>query len=131
VGQKRLKNQSRASVIKLAMIVLSGVATILLGLQIAGFEPMFNNIAFVLTSIVTLLTAIEPFFNYRALWVEHELAKAQFHRLKDEVEFYIAGTTPDSLSMEKLDYFHQKYQDIWNRLSNSWIDHRQSNRHNI
>jgi len=131
VGQKRTRNQRRASFIKILMITFSSVATILLGLQMSGFEPIFGNIAFVLTSTVTFLTAIEPFFNYRALWVEHEQAKWKFYRLKDELDFYLEGTKPENMSQDKLEDLHQRYQDIWNRLSSSWIDHRQSNRFSI
>ena len=131
VSQKRSRNQRRASFIKLVMIIFSSAATIILGLQLSGSRPLFNDIAFVLTSIVMFLTAIEPFFNYRALWVEHEQAKWKFHRLKDELEFYTSGTKPENIDSEKIEDFHMRYQEIWNRLSISWIEHRQSNRFNI
>lgn len=131
VAQKRLSNQRKATYLKILTLILSGSATILLGLQIAGLEKWFKDIAFVFASLVTLLTAAEPFFNYRAFWIEHERAKYRFHRLKDEFDFYLAGTTTDTLDPLRLEEFHQKYQEIWNELSENWLDQRQSNRYNI
>lgn len=127
----KLGNRKKASIIKVANIGLSGLATILLGIQIVGFDPIFRNIAFVLVSIVTLLNAAEPFFNFRAHWVESEIAKASFHRLKDDLEYYLAGTKTEDLSAEVLDDFHERMQAIWNRFGESWSEHRQSNRFNV
>jgi hypothetical protein len=105
-------------------IALSGLATILLGLQIVGFEKYFKEIAFVLGALVTLLNALEPFFNFRALWVEHERAQANFHRLKDKISFYLVGADAEKLSLEKLEDIHDEYQKIWIRLSSAWIEYR-------
>lgn len=122
--RKRRENQRRASYIKVSAILLSGLATLLLGLRIAGIEEHFGNIAFAFVALVTVLNALEPYFNFRALWVEHELAIARFHRLKDELNFYLAGTKPGKVQLERLSEIHKEYQEIWNNLADSWIRHR-------
>lgn len=129
---KGMKNtyQKRASYIKVISICLTGTATILLGLQISGFEPVFKDTAFVLGALVTLVNAFEPFFNYRALWIENEIGKAKFHRLKDDFDYYMAGTTPGNLNIQKLDEFQKQAQDIWTSLGSAWQEHRGSNRYN-
>src|ERR1035441_6763155 len=100
VQHNRTKNQNRASVIKVAIVSFSMLATILLGLQIGlRSEAYFKQIAFVSGAFVTALTALEPFFNFRALWVEHELALARFYRIKSGLEFYISGTKAEELSL--------------------------------
>lgn len=128
VGKKRNLNQRKATYVKFASIGFSGTATILLGLPVVGLEPTFRSIAFVLSALVTLLTAIEPFFNYRGLWVEHERARYRLHTLQDEFEFYMAGTEPDKISEKKLNEFHQKYLEIFIDLSTAWLEQRQGSR---
>src|SRR6187431_3059560 len=92
VNSARKTNRAKATGIKVSVLCLSGGATILLGLNIAtGAELQLKNIAFALTSMVTVLNALEPFFNYRALWVEHERAKARFNQLHDQIRFYKEG----------------------------------------
>lgn len=124
VRNNRRLNQRRASTIKITSILLSGVVTILLGLQFVGFEKYFKDIAFTFGAIVTLINALEPFFNFRALWVEHELALANLYGLKDELEFYLAGTSPQNINTDTLFEFHKKYREIWVSLSTAWIRYR-------
>ena len=127
---RRSQNQRKASWVKTATIILSGLATIFLGLQLSGLEKIFKEIAFVFSALVTLMTAIEPFFNWRALWVEHESALGDFHKLLDDLRYYLAGRSPEELEAKKMDSVYEDYQNVWKRVSDNWIGHRQSNRFN-
>jgi len=130
VRNDRHRNQRRASFIKMVSIVFSGSATILLGLQISGNPPLLKEIAFVLTALVTLFSSLEPFYNFRGLWVEDERAEYQFHRLLDRIEFYIAGLKSNQIDPKQINEFNRNYQEIWVRLSESQLEQRQSNRYN-
>jgi hypothetical protein len=123
---KMRKFRRRASVIKVATILLAGLGTILLGLQIAPNDGILKQIAFVLGAIVTMLTALEPFFNYRALWVEHELALAGFYRIRDELAFYLSGARAEDLDPKVLKKLHDQYQTVWEQLSSAWIGYRRA-----
>ncbi|MFM7235725.1 MAG: SLATT domain-containing protein [Cyanobium sp.] len=84
IRRKRKMNRQRATFIKLLILCLSGGATVLLGLDIGmNAQLPMKNLAFAFTASVTVLNALEPFFNYRALWVEHERANASLYQLKD------------------------------------------------
>ena len=96
----------------------------LLGLQIVGFAEYLKLAAFVFGSLANLLNALEPFFNYRVLWIEHEEAEGKLYRLKDEIEYYIVGTTSENIDLDMLDGFLKRYLEIWNKLSKAWIDNR-------
>lgn len=113
------ENRKRASLIKLTVTACSAFATILLELKLPNLESQFKDAAFVLTALVTLLNALEPFFNYRALWVEHETALWKFHRLRDKIEYYMAGRSPELVEAEDLN--SAEYQAIWDNLSQSWV----------
>ena len=126
VTRKCTLNRRKAALISVTAIIFSGAATILLGLSASGFEIYFKNIAFALTAIVTMLSAMEPFFNYRALWVEHEQAAAKFYRLLDAVNYYKLGKGPQQCHCETVDAFFMEYQQIWQELSDAWIKERKS-----
>lgn len=124
VRGNRQDNRRKASLIKLAATFCSAIATILLGLKVPNLESQFKDIAFVLTALITLLSALEPFFNFRALWVEHEIALWKFYRLRDRIDFYLAGYKPEKMSIDEINSFHAEFQTIWNDLSQSWINYR-------
>lgn len=128
VSKMKQGNKTRAAYIKIGTILLSGTATILLGLRIVGLDSIFKDTAFVLGAVVTLLNALEPFFNYRALWVESEKGKARFHRLKDDFDYYLIGTPPEKINRNVLNQFHKRNQEIWINLSGAWEEQRQSSR---
>ncbi len=123
-SMQKKQNKRRASVIKVSSILLAGSATILLGLQISGYEKYLKEIAFVLGALVTLLNAVEPFFNFRALWIEHEAALAKFYRLKSKIEFYLAGKETDKVNPEVIKQYYTEYDEIWSNSSRAWISHR-------
>ena len=83
-------------------------------------------VAFTLGAIVTVLNALEPFFNFRSLWVEHEEAVYRLYRLQDDFTFYLKGKQPKDLSQEKLEEFNQKYGQIWVDVSRRWLALRRS-----
>jgi hypothetical protein len=121
-------NRRKASYIKVVVTLFSATATILLGLQIANLDSLFKSIAFILTALVTTLSALEPFFNFRSLWVEHEIALWKFYRLRDKLEFYLAGISPEEANMDKINSFYNEFQSIWNDLSTSWVSYRKQDK---
>jgi hypothetical protein len=121
VGNKRKRNQHKATAVKVAILFMSGGATILLGLNLGSFaETPLKNTAFVLSSLVTVFNALEPFFNYRALWVEHERANAGFFQVKDRLEFYVAGRGDADLDVKEIDGFYADYERVWSTLNQAW-----------
>ncbi|MGD1927854.1 MAG: SLATT domain-containing protein [Leptolyngbyaceae cyanobacterium] len=124
----RRDNRKKASLIKLTATFFSATATVLLGLQVPNLESQFKDIAFVLTASITLLSALEPFFNFRALWVEHEIALWKFYRLRDKLDFFLAGNRPEKIDMNEINKFHAEFQSIWDDLSQSWINYRKQDK---
>jgi hypothetical protein len=109
-----------ATCIKLTTLAMSAAATIILGL-VELTTPV--AVAFVLTALVTLLSALEPYFNFRARWVLMEEGQHEFHRIKDDIEFAVAkagGRLPPG----EVDGYHRRLSEIWTYLSESWLDER-------
>ena len=108
----------RASVIKLLTLALSAASTIILGLRI------WANLAFALVALVTVMGAVESFFNWRSRWVLMEETQYRFQRLADDLEYLVASTAADDLTHDQLSSIFGRYQAIWDDLSRTWLEHR-------
>ncbi|WP_067521076.1 SLATT domain-containing protein [Alloactinosynnema sp. L-07] len=108
--------------VRLTTLVLSAASTIILGLQ--NLDP-WTGTAFSLIAVVTVVAALEPFFAWRSLWVLMEEASYRFHRLLDELEYYVAANEPDTLDIQRVREMHDEYQRIWEKLSSNWLKNRE------
>ena len=103
--------------VRLTTLVLSAASTIILGLQ--NLDP-WTGTAFSLVAVVTVVSALEPFFAWRSLWVLMEDASYRFHRLEDDLSYYIASTPAAEIDPERVREMFQRYQEIWDSLSSQW-----------
>ena len=124
VRWNRNYHRTRASRIRLWTLFLSTLVTVLLGVNLTVAATVLKQIAFVCGAAVTLLNALEPFFNYRALWVEHEEALAELYALNNDLRFYLAGRDLADVDENALAEFSARHNEIWHRLSVAWIGHR-------
>lgn len=109
--------------VRLTTLVLSAASTIILGLQ--NLDP-WTGTAFSLVAVVTVVSALEPFFAWRSLWVLMEEASYKFHRLQDDLGYYIASTPPEEVDPERVREMFQRYQEIWDGLSDRWLKFREN-----
>ncbi|MBW5484646.1 SLATT domain-containing protein [Streptomyces bambusae] len=120
-GSRKRRFGRSASVTKVATLVLSAASTVILGLQ--NLDP-WAGLALACVALVTLLGAVEPFFNWRSRSVLMEEAQYRFRRLADDLEYLVASTAADQLTFAQLDEIFGRYQAIWDDLSRSWLEHR-------
>lgn len=114
----------RSVTLRITLVAFSVASTIILGLR--RVDPSWTGTAFALVAVVTALSALEPFFAWRQLWVVMEEASYRFHRLGDELEFYVATAAPDQLDAQRLRDIFDEYQQIWDRLSTRWLSFRKA-----
>ncbi|MFI8916470.1 DUF4231 domain-containing protein [Streptomyces sp. NPDC053513] len=119
-GKKKRFSRS-AVVTKVATLVLSAASTVILGLQNLN---AWAGLALACVALVTLLGAVEPFFNWRSRWVLMEEAQYRFQRLADDLEYLVASTSADDLTFDQLNEIFDQYQAIWGDLSRTWLEHR-------
>lgn len=123
------RNQNRlfASLLRVATLVGSTLVTIFLGLTVSPSTTVdLKQSAFVIGALVTLLNALEPFFNFRSLWVEHDEALASFYQLHNDLVFFVTGAAVATISSEQLDAFRERHAEIWIRLSKKWLQFRRN-----
>jgi hypothetical protein len=112
------KSSSRT---KLTSLILAAASTVVLGIEAI---PARSAIALPLVATVTVLGALEAFFNWRSRWVLMEETQYRLNRLRDEIDYYLTVTPPDEVKREALDRFFADQQLIWNDVSRRWIEFR-------
>jgi hypothetical protein len=110
-----------SSGIKLLSLAISASATIILGLQNLS---LWAGLGFSLVALVTVINAIEPFFNWRSRWVLAEEAQYRFYRVRDDLEYLVATRPKEELQMEDLADLHERYQENWKYFSEEWLENR-------
>lgn len=122
------QNKARAAFVSIASVLFGAGVTIFLGLQIEGVETLFKNIALILGVLVTVVSGIDAFFNYRSLWVKQKVSLLELYSLRNEIEFYKVGFEEgDSMSERKVSGFFRDYQQIWEVSSEEWLRLRSEN----
>lgn len=121
--RKKRSFRGAASTVKLTSLALSAAATIILGLQNLG---TWAGLGFSLVAVTTVINAVEPFFNWRSRWVLMEEMQYRFYRLRDDLDYYLSKTPPDQVATEQLDHFFETYQELWNDVSQRWLEQRHS-----
>ncbi len=106
---------------KMLTLGLSAASTVILGLQSLNARA---DLALPFVALVTLLGAVEPFFNWRSRWVLMEEAQYRFQRLADDLEYLAASTAVDDLTFDQLGEVFDRYQTIWDDLGRTWLEHR-------
>jgi hypothetical protein len=86
IRRRRFRRGSIA--VRLLSLLLSGASTVILGLQNLTF---WASLAFSLVAVTTVLSAVEPFFNWRSRWVLMEDMQARLHRLDHELTYLVAN----------------------------------------
>ena len=107
--------------VKLASLILAALSTVVLGIEAI---PGRSWVALPLVAAVTVLSALETFFNWRSRWVLMEEAQYRLNRLRDEIDYYLTVTPPDAIEREMLDRFFADQQLIWNDVSRRWVEFR-------
>src|SRR5687768_7810859 len=64
--QRKRRFRSAASVTRMILLALSAASTVILGLQDLDF---WASLGFSLVALSTVVTAVEPFFNWRSRWI--------------------------------------------------------------
>jgi hypothetical protein len=123
VRSKKHRFRSSSSAVRAISLLLAVSSTIILGLQKLN---AWTGVAFSLIAIVTTVNSLEPFFAWRSRWIVMEAGQAEFYRLRDELTYYIASNKPEELDEARIRQFFDAYQQIWDQLSNRWMESRRA-----
>lgn len=110
---------------KYSTVVLSGLATVILGLNFSYFFSdrttylsVTKDIALILNTIVTALATLSIFWNVDKYWIQNKIIKHQLRQLKSAIEF--ERSENKELSDEQLKSFFNKHQRILREFHLYW-----------
>jgi hypothetical protein len=84
----RRKEKRIAFWLRIAIVAFSGAITVLLGLQVAEqISRWFSNVALVLGAAITVLSAVDAFYNYRALWIHRTIHLNNLNDLRRRIHY--------------------------------------------
>jgi hypothetical protein len=119
--RRKAKFRRSASGIRIVSLVLAVASTIILGLQQLNF---WTGLAFSFVAVGSLVSAVEPFFNWRSRWILMEEAQYKLRRLQDELEYYLMKTPVADVADDDLDPFFERLQGVWTETSERWLAYR-------
>jgi len=123
---KRKDNKTKALRIKLAITVLGGMTTVLLGLQGTAHQNAMQNLALIFSALVTLLSTWDTFFNHRGLWTRYTATYTELMTIKSDLEYLRQGE--GSLTEARLDGLYDRYQRVLRETDEWWLHERQEER---
>jgi len=118
---RKIRFRRSAAITKMAGLVMSAAATIILGIQNLTF---WAGLGFSLVALTTVLNSVEPFFNWRSRWVFAEEAQHQLYKLQDDLERIVATKGPAELSHADMEEIYLRYGDIWKKFGAQWLEER-------
>jgi hypothetical protein len=122
ISDNRLYYRNRAYRLFISTTILSALVTVLLGLNIGEFDIWLKKISLVITSIITILSAYNSFFNHKDLWITNNTALNKFYELKFNMEY--REKDPTAVTQVEVDEFKKAYQSILNELNTNWAKSR-------
>ncbi|MND42198.1 hypothetical protein D3C80_329650 [compost metagenome] len=110
---------------KYSTVVLSGLATVILGLNFSYFFSertiylsVTKDIALVLNTVVTALATLSIFWNVDKYWIQNKIIKHQLRQLKSSIEFERSENR--ELTDEQLKSYFNKHQRILREFHLYW-----------
>ena len=123
LGTRDRKFRRSATFLRVGTLLLSGGSTVILGLQDLD---LWASVGFTLVALVTVVSSLESFFNWRSRWVLMEERLARFHRLRERLALQLGRTDPASLSYDDVASFFKDYSGIWESTSEQWLQQRRA-----
>lgn len=118
---RKVRNRAKAFRTRIAILVLTAASTVVLGIPAI---PERTSVALPMVALVTLIGGLEPYFNWRSLWVLMEETQYRLNRIRDEMDYYLVVTPEADISLYRLEAFFKAQQEIWNDVSRRWIGFR-------
>lgn len=112
--------------LKISSILFASIITILLGLKVDSFwSELFKNIALILGSVITVINAVDAFYNHRSLWIRRTVTLVRLYDLKRNLSFYISGLEQGEINSERIDEYLFSFHQILNDDLNAWLKLRE------
>lgn len=120
--RRRRRDKRKSFALQMATITLSATITVLLGLRVAAeLQSTLANVALGLAALVTLLAAMEAFFNHRGLWVSRTITVRRLEELGRQTDYQLAGLSDGEVPLEVIDRLFARLEQIVADDQQAWL----------
>jgi hypothetical protein len=118
--------REKANQFTLLTAFLSALTTFLIGLS-QSYNPskLVSIIALATSAGMTIVNAWDGLYNYRRRWVQNNANLMRFYELESDIK-YEKARFDGNLSLENMDKFRDRYQDILRDANERWREDRLS-----
>jgi hypothetical protein len=102
---------------------LTALTTVLVGLEVTGYETVLKNFALVSSALAGLLTILAGRLRYRERYVTYTVTSSSLAALKSKIEFYQEFEPAQRdlvLSLEAINKLHVDFQSILDHADENW-----------
>jgi ABC-type multidrug transport system fused ATPase/permease subunit len=120
--RRRRRDKRKSFALQMATVALSATITVLLGLRVAaGLQRTLANLALVLGALVTVLAAMEAFFNHRGLWVSRTVTVRRLEELRRQADYQLAGLADGEVQPAVVDGLLARLEQILAEDQQAWL----------
>jgi hypothetical protein len=121
--KKKRKEKRIAFWLRVTTVAFSGTITVLLGFKVGQPAARYlSNGALILSATVTVLTAVDAFYNYRSLYIHRTILITKLEGLVRRLDYLAAGRDP-GITREQMDCLLKEMDQVlaedlqaWRRL---------------
>jgi len=126
-GFDRRRHETRkiAFRVRFAVVSVSALTSVVIGLQGVpdAVQPHFKNTALVLSVLVTAISALEAFYNHRALWIRYTATFTELKALRARLDYLTAGGLT-GLEDAPIDQLFEDFQTVLRNTNDYWFQLR-------
>lgn len=124
--RKRNKNKAGAYVVQTFIILFSFGTTVLIGWKVSddsAYKELIINFALVLSALVTGLSTLDKFFDYKAFWIDYNVAIAGLKHILRKVE-YLESFGPENITRKQLDELFNLFELVCSTMDKNYKEIR-------
>jgi hypothetical protein len=123
---KRRRDKSKAFKLKILAVVFPAAITVLLGAKVGTVvSGVLQNVALLLGAIITVLNAVEAFYDHRSLWIRRTVTLARLYEVRRDLGLSVAGAEDGDIDSQTLDRLVGRYDGILDDDLKAWLKLRE------
>jgi ABC-type multidrug transport system fused ATPase/permease subunit len=121
-SRKQTKTKRRAYTLRISSVIFSAMITVVLGITTNnGMEDVLRNVAIFLGAFVSIINAVDAFYNYNALWIKNAVTLSRLRALRTKISFYAAGFESEDMLGHQLNGYLEELQSILKDDIKQWL----------
>lgn len=128
VSQKRKRDKTKAFSLKIFAVIFAAAITMLLGLKVDDTTGLIlQNLALMLGAIITILNAVEAFYDHRSLWIRRTVTLASLYDLRRDLSILAIEFKQGEFNSGALNKLMNRYDRILANDLKAWLKMREDN----